>query len=343
MKRCLLGLALVFCCLCGLWAGGKKEIRPVKVGMATDGGIIGDRSFNQGLWEGVLKAQQEYGFEAMYIETPSGSDDIIRAQAVDDLANAGCTLILCPGSSFGTVLGFAQDLYPAISFIQFDGKPKHISDNLLSVSWAEESAAFLAAAAASVQVKEGIFGCVAGGNIPPVQRYESGWREGIAYANAQLGTHITYDDTTLRFLDSFHDPAAGKTEAESLFSQDVRVIFSVAGGSGQGIIDAAREHMVAGDTRFVVGSDTDQFMDGVLPDHHSSVVLTSAMKYLSDTTYGLVRDMVKGVFSGGQAIVLSTKNHGMGLPSVNPTLSKQTLHVVKQIQKRLDSEPTGGK
>ena len=35
--------------------------------------------------------------------------------------------------------------------------------------------------------------------------------------------------------------------------------------------------------------------------------------------------------------------HGMGLPSVNPTLSKQTLHVVKQIQKRLDSEPTGGK
>ena len=67
MKRCLLGLALVFCCLCGLWAGGKKEIRPVKVGMATDGGIIGDRSFNQGLWEGVLKAQQEYGFEAMCI------------------------------------------------------------------------------------------------------------------------------------------------------------------------------------------------------------------------------------------------------------------------------------
>ncbi len=36
-----------------------KEFEGVKVGMVTDSGTITDKSFNQGTWEGILKAADE--------------------------------------------------------------------------------------------------------------------------------------------------------------------------------------------------------------------------------------------------------------------------------------------
>jgi len=44
----------------------RREPEKLKVGMVTDAGTIDDRSFNQGTWKGILRAQTELGVEVKY-------------------------------------------------------------------------------------------------------------------------------------------------------------------------------------------------------------------------------------------------------------------------------------
>ncbi|MGL6173804.1 MAG: BMP family ABC transporter substrate-binding protein, partial [Cellulosilyticaceae bacterium] len=40
----------------------------LKVGMVTDAGTIDDKSFNQGTWEGILKAEADLGVDTNYLK-----------------------------------------------------------------------------------------------------------------------------------------------------------------------------------------------------------------------------------------------------------------------------------
>ena len=55
-----------------------KEFEGRKVGMVTDSGTITDKSFNQGTWEGILVAADEFGIKERYLQ-PSGetTDDYL--------------------------------------------------------------------------------------------------------------------------------------------------------------------------------------------------------------------------------------------------------------------------
>ena len=46
----------------------------VKLGMVTDTGSIDDKSFNQGTWEGLERAEEELGAEIKYLK-PVGETD----------------------------------------------------------------------------------------------------------------------------------------------------------------------------------------------------------------------------------------------------------------------------
>src|SRR5574344_2874886 len=73
-KTIALALALLLCF--SVFAQGASEAKTdtpaLKVGMVTDSGTIDDRSFNQGTFEGVKKAAEEFGLECTYLR-PSGT------------------------------------------------------------------------------------------------------------------------------------------------------------------------------------------------------------------------------------------------------------------------------
>ncbi|MGA9226688.1 MAG: BMP family ABC transporter substrate-binding protein, partial [Mesobacillus sp.] len=48
--------------------GDKDKKSDLKVGMVTDAGTIDDKSFNQGTWEGILKAEDEFGVNTKYLK-----------------------------------------------------------------------------------------------------------------------------------------------------------------------------------------------------------------------------------------------------------------------------------
>lgn len=307
------------------------------VGMVTDSGSIDDRSFNQGAWEGIKGAVTH----SKYLE-PNGNTTADFLTSIANLVDAGYQLIVTPGFTFEEAVHEAQQRYPEVNFLLLDGIPtntkgqQHIAENTTCIAFTEHEASFLAGVAAAVELKEGEFGFIGGVEVPAVQKLNWGFQQGIAYANANLGTQITIKPEHVIYQGTFNDMAAGQQMASQLYDQGVDVILIAAGGTGVGAITEAKARAAKGDQVWTIGVDVDQYQEG-LYENGQSVMLTSAMKYLDEATYTTIRDEVQGNFKGGQSLVFSVANHGVGLPTQNPNLSEETLKTVEAVKKQIQS------
>jgi basic membrane protein A len=305
-----------------------KEFEGVKIGMVTDSGTITDKSFNQGTWEGILLAADEFGIKEKYLQ-PGGETTDDYLTEIGNLVDSDHGLIVTPGFKFEEAIFLAQDTYPDTKFILIDGAP-HSADysefrteaNVLSVFFAEHEAGFVAGVAAALESKTGKIGFIGGMEIPPVQRFGWGFTAGIAYANANYGPDAQIVDYI--YQGTFHEVDAGQQIAASMFDKGVDVIHAAAGGVGVGAINEAKTRAAAGEEVFIVGVDVDQYNDGVIEDG-SSVILTSAMKKIDVAAYDYIEAFLKGTFPGGETINLTSANNGVGLPLENPNLSAETI------------------
>ena len=87
---------------------GKSGEATLKVGMVTDSGTIDDKSFNQGTWEGIQKAENDFGIEKNYIQ-PAGETEADYLTEIQNLYDAGYKFIVTPGFKFETAIFKAQD------------------------------------------------------------------------------------------------------------------------------------------------------------------------------------------------------------------------------------------
>jgi len=313
----------------------------LKVGMVTDAGTIDDKSFNQGTWEGVVKATDELGLEKQYLK-PTGTTEADYLKEIANLYDAGFRMIVCPGYKFETAVFQAQTKYPDAKFVIIDGSP-HAGDfvnvvnpNTVAVFFAEHESGFLAGVAASLELKEGEFGFIGGMEIPAVQKFNWGFQQGIKYANENFGTKIEIKADNVVYQGSFDNQAAGQQLAAQMFDKGVDAIFCAAGGVGVGSINEAKARVSAGKPAWIIGVDVDQYADGVY-EGEKSVILTSAMKMIDTVAYDMVKAEAEGTFPGGQTLTFDAKNNGVGIPRENPNLSEDTVSKVNEIFAKLQS------
>ncbi len=305
--------------------GTQSSETTLRVGMVTDAGTIDDKSFNQGTWEGIVRAGDDFGFTPKYIK-PAGTTEADYIAGVADLADSGYNMIITPGYKFETTIFKAQSDYPDVKFVLLDGVPHAgdynvvIKDNTVAVSWAEQESGFVAAIAAALKMPNSKFGFVGGMEIPAVQKFNWGWQQGIKYANENLGTNVSIAQEDCLYSGSFSDVALGQQMAATMFDRGVDVIFAAAGGVGVGVINEGKSQRTAGNDKWVVGVDIDQYADGLMPNGESCI-LTSAMKYLDRASYDMIKDVLEDKFPGGQSLVLTAKEDGVGIPTNNPNLS----------------------
>lgn len=317
---------------------GKKQL--LKVGMVTDAGTIDDKSFNQGTWEGILKAQNEGLVEAKYLK-PSGTTEADYLKEIGNLYDAGYKFIITPGYKFETAIYVAQDKYKDAKFVILDGEPHtadyatfRIEKNVVAVYWEEHQSGFLAGVAAALQVKNGEFGFIGGMEIPAVQKFNWGWQQGVKYANENLGTKIVMKQENNLYQGSFDNVAAGQQIAASMYDKGVNVIFAAAGGVGVGAINEAKARASAGKNVWIVGVDVDQYPEGLLPNG-KSIILTSAMKYLDRASYDMIKEELAGKFPGGQILRFSAANNGLGIPATNPNLAADVQAKVNEVVEKV--------
>lgn len=341
MKR--LGFALLsallalFIAACGDQAAAGK----FSVGMVTDAGTIDDKSFNQGTWEGVVKAGRDLGLETKYLK-PVGTTEADYIKEIGNLYDAGVKFIVTPGFKFETAIFQAQTRYADAKFVLIDGAP-HAGDwnavvgpNTVSIFFAEHEAGFMAGVAAALQIQTGEAGFIGGMEIPPVQKFNWGWQQGIAYANANLGTSVTLKPENVIYQGSFDNVAAGQQLAATMFDRGVKVIHAAAGGVGVGAINEAKARALRGQAVWIVGVDVDQYAEG-LYEGEKSIILTSALKRIDVAAYDMIKAETEGKFPGGQTLNFTAANNGVGVPAVNPNLSAEVQAKVSEIFAKLQA------
>ncbi|MGL6173013.1 MAG: BMP family ABC transporter substrate-binding protein, partial [Cellulosilyticaceae bacterium] len=288
----------------------------LQVGMVTNSGTIEDKSYNQGTWEGIKRAETELNISTNYLK-PAGTTETDYLKEITNLYDAGYKFIVTPGFKFETAIFNAQTKYPDAKFVILDGVPNDgttttVAENTVSISFAEHEAGFLAGVATALEQKTGDVGFLGGMEIPSIVRFHTGFEQGINYANTNLDTNVTLSDSNAVYQGSFDNVPAGQQIAAQMYDKGVQTIFCAAGDVGIGVITEAVERASKGDNVWVVGVDVDQYSEGIYTEG-KSVVLTSAVKKIDNAAFDMIQSELNGSFPGGQTLTFDAKNNGVGL------------------------------
>lgn len=278
---------------------------PYRVGLVTDVGKVDDGTFNQYAYEGMMRAAKKYGVETAFIETAQPTD---YEKNVEQFAQEGYDMIITVGFMMGeTTLKMAKK-YPDIKFAIVDFAYDEYPPNLQGMVFREDQSGFLAGALAGFMTESKTVGIVAGMEIPPVKKFRNGYENGVKYVCAECNVIGVY-------IDSFTDPARGKTAALSQVSEGADVIFGAGGPTGSGgILGAAQEGV------WVIGVDQDEYYTTFKGGEMEGAdrLLSSAMKRVDVAVYNAVKSLVRGSFKAGTALY-EAANQGVGLAPFHET------------------------
>lgn len=284
--------------------GGEDEAAGFKACQITDTGGIDDRSFNQTVWEGFQRAEEELGAEIKYLESTSEADYDPNIQAFID---EGCDVIITVGFLLGEATErFAQE-NPDQAFAIVDFAYETSYDNLQGIIFNTDEAAFLAGYAAAGMTETGTIGTWGGINIPTVSVFMDGFLAGANHYNSVKGTDVEvlgWDGADGVFIGSFDAADLGNAGTSEMLQNGADIILPVAGPAGLGA-GTAIEDFGSGKLIWV---DT----DGYLSTDFGSITLTSVEKKMDNATFDVIASVQDGTFAGGN-YVGTLENAGVGI------------------------------
>lgn len=262
----------------------------LRVGLVLDIGGLGDKSFNDGAYDGLKAARDQLKARISLIEPGDGSD---RESALRLLAAQGHPLVLGVGFMFTDDLNRVSAAYPAVKFagidysVAFDaaGQPISPPHNVLALKFKEEEGSFLVGAAAGLVSQSRVVGFVGGMDIPLIHKFEAGYRAGVLAVCASCQVLSAYAGVTPT---AFKDPAKGKELALSQNDRGADVIFHASGSTGLGVFEAVRERKI-----LAIGVDADQQAEA------PGFILTSMVKRVDRAVLEASRAVAEGQFEGG--------------------------------------------
>jgi basic membrane protein A len=287
------------------------EENDMKICQVTDAGGIDDRSFNATAWKGALRAQDELGVEAKYLESQQQTD---YERNINAFLEDNCDLIVTVGFLLGDATAAAADANPDQKFTIVDYSYDPVKENVLGLLFATDQAGFLAGYVAAGVTQTGKVGTFGGVNIPPVTVFMDGFALGVQYYNEKhstnvevLGWDVAAQDGL--FAGNFESTDDGRTLGVSLMDEGADVIMPVAGPVGLGTAAAAQER----GNVYIVGVDTDWTVSS--PDF-ADIVLTSVLKNMDVAVFSASEQVIKGEFAGG-VYIGTLENNGVGLAAFN--------------------------
>jgi len=289
----------------------------IKVAMITSESGLGDRSFNDMMYQGMQRAEKELGVKVNVIQPKSISEfksTLARA------AELGFDIII--GSSFDMIKPMQEVAaqYPKQKFGLVDVGADPIAPNVVSSVTKDWEGSFLVGIIAAKTTKTGVIGFVGGKDIPIIHRFYLGYYYGAKIVNPNIQVLESYSGT-------FTDPAAGKEYTLALVNKKSDINFAVAGATSAGVIDAAKQTKT-----FAIGVDSNQ--NYLAP----GFVLTSMVKRVDNQAYDMIKSVVDGKFKGGVVLNYGLKEGGVdyAMDEYNKGLiSDETLKLVEEYRKKV--------
>lgn len=257
----------------------------LRVGLVFDVGGKNDKSFNEAAWRGLIRARDELGIDAQYVEPTEGAD---RESALRTLAARGVDLVIGVGFIFGPDLERLARQFPDVRFAGIDYSPSPgVGElpNLVGLRFREHEGSFLVGAIAGLVTRTKIVGFVGGMKIPLIRKFEAGYAAGVAHVCPGCRVLSAYAGSEPK---AFADPSLGQELASAQYGKGADVIFHAAGKTGDGVFAAARRHRAR-----AIGVDSDQF------EAAPCCVVTSMVKRVDVAVVEVIEDVIAGRFRGG--------------------------------------------
>ncbi|MCO5999213.1 BMP family lipoprotein [Actinoallomurus rhizosphaericola] len=289
--------------------GGGDGKKIVKVGLAYDVGGRGDKSFNDAAYAGLQKVQSDLKLDVKDIEAKEGESDNDKIQRLQLLAQSGYNPVIAVGFAYAGALGKVAPKFPNTKFAIIDDNSVQ-QPNVADLLFAENEGSYLVGAAAAKKSKTGHIGFIGGVATPLIKKFELGYVAGAKKVNPNIKVDSKYISQPPDF-GGFKDPAKGKTIAQGMYDQGADVVYTAAGLSGTGSLQAA-----AAAKKWFIGVDSDQYLTASADE--KPYVLTSMLKRVDNAVFNFVKGVGAGQFTkGDQRFTL--KNDGVDYSKSNPT------------------------
>lgn len=297
-------------------AGAATGDQPLRIVHFVNG-VLGDKSFFDSAQRGIQRAADELGAETKTIEAgvdPTGWE----AALVDTAANEEFDIMVVGTFQMIEYLEKIAPQYPDRKFFLYDAPVNYEGEacaankcaNVYSILYKQNEGSYLAgvyAAAMTTQAMDGmnpdaVIGSVGGQEIPVILDFMVGYEQGAKDTNPDI-------QVIRQFAGGWNDPAKGKELAKAQYSQGADIVFQIAGGTGQGVFEAAAE-----DGKYAIGVDSDQalIIEEANPDQ-AARILTSMMKNVDNSIFRGVQKHLDGTLAYGAAESLGIAEGGVGL------------------------------
>lgn len=250
-----------------------------------------DKSFNEAAYTGAERFKKATG--VAYREAQI-ANEAQKEQVLRNLARKNVDLVIAVGFSFTQAVQTVAAEFPKVKFAIVDDVAK--GDNVQSVIFKEQEGSYLVGMAATLASKSKKVGFIGGMDVPLIRAFGCGYAQGAKAADAKVEVVSNMTGTTPQ---AFNDPARGGELARSQFDRGVDVVFHAAGGTGMGVLQAAKDKNKLG-----IGVDSNQ--NHLFP----GFVLTSMLKRVDNAVYQLMLDGQKGTWKPG-VVTMGLKEGGV--------------------------------
>ena len=263
-------------------ASAQDDFKPAVV---FDLGGKFDKSFNEGVWNGVKRFMDETGIEVMEFEV---TNEAQREQAITRMAQRGATVVLGVGFSQADAIDKVAQEFPDTEFAIIDVSWLD-QPNLRQYAFKEQEGSYLVGVAAAEASETGTVGFVGGMDVPLIRKFACGFKQGVLATNPDATVLENMTGTT---PSAWNDPTKGAELARSQIDRGADVVYHAAGGTGLGVIRATADQ-----GKLAIGVDSDQY--SVAPGS----VLTSMLKRVDNAAYQTFMDAKNGEFTSGVLIL----------------------------------------
>lgn len=280
------------------------EVKPAALIIAQGG--LGDQSYNDLANKGFQECLASQGLEGSPVES---ADVVGEAEQMLTRASQGdFGLVIDLEYSHGEILPKVAASNPDVNYAILNLEAP--GDNVASVLFQEQEGSYLAGALSAMMTSvpdnpkvnpEKVIGVIGGTKSAGIDKFLAGFMQGAQDTDPDVEVLVAYSD-------DFGDPAKGKQLAEAMFDKGADIVYAVAGGTGAGVIEAAKQA-----NHYAVGVDTDQ--DGLAPGN----VLTSMIKRADVAVCTLLEAYKNGAFPGGQTINLGLNEGAVGVSEFTHT------------------------
>lgn len=201
----------------------------LEVALVSDIGGFGDNSYNDQLKKSINEVNENYNISFDFRESALMTEYL---ENINYFAENKFDLIWGVGFTMEQAVKEAAQMYPDRNFVIFDGIVEE--DNVMSLTFKKEEAAFLAGVIAALESENLSVGFIGAKENNEMKKYQMGFQTGVETANSEV-------KVTNRYIGSYNNFSKAKKITEEMIAENIDIIFYAAGAASNGIIEAALE------------------------------------------------------------------------------------------------------